>query len=123
YDEYDVFAAATNRPLPYDGGSESGRARTGRPVHVGWEQATAYAEWLSAQSGKTYRLPSESEWEYAARAGTATDYSWGNETDCTNANYAECVLLQTVIVGSYSPNPFGLYDMHGNEKEWVQDCW
>lgn len=120
FDEYDVFAVATNRELPNHGFSErAGRAVVG----ITWDDATAYAVWLSTQTGKTYRLPSESEWEYAARAGTATDYHWGDETDCTKANYAVCVLLSTVLVGSYAPNQFGLYDMHGNASEWVQDCW
>ena len=87
----------------------------------------AYAEWLSAQTGAAYRLPSESEWEYAARAGTATKYSWGNEIGVNRANCDGCGSewdnARTAPVGSFRPNAFGLYDMHGNLWEWVADCW
>ena len=87
--------------------------------------------WLSAQTGKTYRLPSEAEWEYAARAGTTTEYSWGNSINCSQARYGyrredgECSNSDdgTVVVGSFAANPFGLHDMHGNVFEMVEDCY
>ena len=96
-------------------------------INVSWEDAKAYAAWLSEQTGKRYRLPSESEWEYAARAGTETAYSWGNEIGVNRAN---CNVFgtkwsgrRTSPVGSFAPNGFGLYDMHGNVWEWVEDRW
>ena len=91
-----------------------------------WDQAIRYAAWLSSISGKTYRLLSEAEWEYAARAGTQTTYSWGNEIGRGNANCNGCGSRwdnrEAAPVGSFSPNAFGLYDMHGNVAEWVEDC-
>jgi formylglycine-generating enzyme required for sulfatase activity len=98
-----------------------GRGR--RPVvNVSWEDAMKYVEWLSEKTGKPYRLLSEAEWEYAARAGTKTRYSWGEDITPENANYGGNV-DRTTEVGSYAPNPWGLYDMHGNVWEWVEDCW
>lgn len=97
---------------------------------VSWHDAKAYAEWLSGQTGVIYRLPSEAEWEYAARAGAASDYAWGEyEPVCATsarngANFlAEGCAGRPDIVGNYSPNKFGLFDMHGNLWEWVEDCW
>jgi len=79
------------------------------------------------KSGKAYRLPSEAEWEYAARAGTTTVYYWGNEVGRNNANCDGCGSQwdnkQTVPVGSFQPNAFGLYDMLGNAWQWTADCW
>ena len=84
-----------------------------------------YAQWLSEQTGKRYRLPTEAEWEYAARAGTETEYWWGNEMKFGMANYhggdTRWGGKQTSPVGSFPPNPFGLYDTAGNVWEWVQD--
>ena len=122
--EYDRFAEATSRTKPYDW--DWGRGT--RPVtDVSQTDAKAYATWLSAQTGKTYRLPSESEWEYAARAGTETAYSWGNEIGVNRANCDGCGSEwddeQTAPVGSFAANGFGLFDMHGNVWEWVEDCW
>ena len=117
-----------------------GRGR--RPViNVSWEEARGYAEWLSRETGETYRLPSEAEWEYVARAGTETARYWG-ETDaaqCRYANGADAAALQeyphwiaascsdgyleTAPVGSFAPNAFGLYDTLGNVWEWTLDCW
>ena len=124
FDQYDEFAKATGRNLPDDEGFGRGR----RPViRVSWNDAGDYAEWLSQQTGKRYRLPSEAEWEYAARAGTETAYWWGNEMKPGLANCMSCGTgrdsRQTEPVGSFKPNPFGLYDTAGNAREWVQDCW
>ena len=108
---------------PDDRGWGKGR----RPViNVSWNEARQYVEWLSAMTGKTYRLLTEAEWEYAARAGSTTAYSWGDEVGENNANCKGCKSewdgKQTAPVGSFEPNGFGLYDMHGNVSEWVQDC-
>ena len=89
--------------------------------------AVDYAEWLSQQTGKHYRLPTEAKWEYPARAGTETAYWWGNEMKQGLANCMSCGTRkdsrQTEPVASFKPNPFGLYDTAGNVGEWVQDCW
>jgi formylglycine-generating enzyme required for sulfatase activity len=121
-----------------------GFAQTGRePVTcVSWEDAKAYVAWLSKKTGKAYRLASESEWEYAERAGSQTKYWWGaSEADgCLYANGADQSARRkyatwtrasscndghafTAPVGSYRPNAFGLYDMAGNVWEWVEDCY
>ena len=124
FEEYDRFTVVTGRKSRKDEGWGRGR----RPViNVSWEDAVAYAEWLSAQTGERYRLPSEAEWEYAARAGSARKYSWGNEIGHNRANCNACGSQwdgeKTAPVGSFGPNAFGLHDMHGNLWEWVQDCW
>ncbi len=89
---------------------------------VSWEDAKAYTRWLSQKTGKTYRLLTEAEWEYAARAGTSTAYSFGDTITTQQANHSN-TLERTVPVGSYPANAFGLHDMHGNVWEWTQDCW
>jgi formylglycine-generating enzyme required for sulfatase activity len=124
FDQYDEFVKATGRQQPDDEGFGRGR----RPViRVSWNEAVDYAAWLSQQTGKRYRLPSEAEWEYAARGGTETAYWWGNEMKPGFANCISCGTRpdnrQTAPVGSLKPNPFGLYDTAGNVREWVQDCW
>ncbi len=98
------------------------------PVNeVSWYGATAYLDWLSEQTGKRYRLPTEAEWEYAARAGTETKYWWGNEIGTNLANCyssgSEWSGKQTAPVGSFQANPFGLYDTVGNLWEWCADPW
>jgi formylglycine-generating enzyme required for sulfatase activity len=124
FEEYDQFAVATDRQFPRD--EDWGRGRL-PVIDVSWEHAIAYAEWLSEQTGQHYRLPSEAEWEYAARAGTKTAYWWGNEILSGMANYpggrSRSSEEQTATVGSFKPNPFGLYDTAGNVFEWVQDYW
>lgn len=94
---------------------------------VSWNDAQRYVDWLRGQTGQQYRLLTEAEWEYAARAGTNTSYSWGNDIGDGNANCSRCASqwdsVQTSPVGSFKPNSFGLYDMHGNIREWVQDCY
>ena len=136
FEDYDRFVAAAEgwgflktffgkKPeRPGDQGWGQGR----RPViSVNRHDAQAYAAWLSEQTGKRYRLPSESEWEYAARAGTETAFSWGDEIGVNRANCDGCGSRwdnkQTSPVGSFEPNAFGLYDMHGNVRERVEDCW
>ena len=126
FKEYDRFARATGRELPGDQGW--GRGKRKRPViNISWEDAVAYCEWLSEQTSKRYRLPSEAEWEYAARAGTKTAYWWGDVIGRNRANCDGCGSQwdnrQTAPVGSFDPNPFGLYDLLGNVWEWVQDSW
>lgn len=127
FQEYDRFAEDTGRILPNDEGWGRGR----RPViNIGWDDAKAYTQWLSEQTGKHYRLPTEAEWEYAARANTQTLYWWGDDVKQNGkvwANCAECGSewdnLQTAPVGQFPANPFGLHDMAGNVMEFVEDCW
>jgi formylglycine-generating enzyme required for sulfatase activity len=107
--------------------SDSNMGRGTRPViNVSWEHARQYVAWLAKMTGRPYRLLSEAEWEYAARAGTTTAYSWGDELGKNNANCNGCGSewdgRQTAPVGSFAPNQFDLYDMHGNVWEWVEDC-
>lgn len=100
--------------------NDRGWGRGERPViNVSWKDAKSYVAWLSREAGHEYRLLSEAEWEYAARAGTTTKYHWGNRFDSGRANNWS----QTVPVGEYPTNAFGLHDMHGNVWEWVEDCW
>jgi formylglycine-generating enzyme required for sulfatase activity len=96
-------------------------------VCIDWEEAKAYAEWLSDTTGHRYRLPSEAEWEYAARSGSGTRYWWGDHFVAGQANCNDCGSdwddEKSAPVGQFLPNYFGLYDMHGNVEEWVEDCW
>ena len=120
--------------------NDRGWGRGDRPViNISWDDARSYVTWLSRRAGETYRLPSESEWEYAARAGSETKYHFGNAESelCRYGNHADTstdfewrnalcsdgVGNMTAPVGSFRPNAFGLYDMHGNVREWVEDCW
>jgi len=122
--EYDRFARATGRPLPPDNGLD----RETRPVTgVSWDDAYAYTNWLSAQTGAKYRLPSEAEWEYMARAGTSREYWWGRDIGRENAHCFDCQSglrpRQPAKVGFFDANPFGVHDTAGNVAEWVRDCW
>jgi formylglycine-generating enzyme required for sulfatase activity len=123
FEQYDEFAKLTGRELPDDEGWGRGRQPV---IRVSWNDAVAYAGWLSQQTGKRYRLPTEAEWEYIARAGSETTYWWGNEMKQGLANCRGCGSRwdsrQAAPVGSFKPNPFGLYDTSGNVSEWVQDC-
>jgi formylglycine-generating enzyme required for sulfatase activity/tetratricopeptide (TPR) repeat protein len=96
-------------------------------VCVSWNDAMVYVKWLSEQTGKEYRLPTEAEWEYAARAGTETDYWWGNEIGKNRANCdgsgSQWSEKSTSPVGSFKGNRFGLYDTVGNVWEWLADKW
>jgi formylglycine-generating enzyme required for sulfatase activity len=94
-------------------------------INVNWDDVQQYVAWLSKMTDRHYRLLSEAEWEYAARAGTTTIYSWGDEIGKGNANCKGCGSEwdnRSAPVGSFAPNQFGLYDMHGNVWEWVEDC-
>jgi formylglycine-generating enzyme required for sulfatase activity len=106
---------------------DRGWGRGNRPViNVSWLDAKEFVAWLSQKTGQTYRLPSEAEWEYAARAGANTPFWWGRDVGSRQANCRECNTgagQQTQPVGSYNPNPFGIYDTAGNAAEWVEDCW
>lgn len=128
--DYDLFAKATERALPGD--NRWGRGN--RPViNVNWDDAQAYAQWLSKLTGKTYRLPSESEWEYVARAGTSGNHWWGDnaadaagKANCRrgcNSRFSGLFGSKTAPVGSYSANNFDVYDTAGNVAEWTQDCY
>ena len=130
YDQYDACVSAGACAAVKDAGS----GRGSRPVaFVSWNEAVAYAGWLSAKTGKTYRLLSEAEWEYAARAGTTTPFHTGATISPAQANYnatngyaggptGEWRRL-TLPVGSFPANAFGLHDMHGNVAEWVEDAY
>jgi formylglycine-generating enzyme required for sulfatase activity len=121
--------------------SEPGLPVTGThpAVCISWDEARAYVGWLSRRTGKSYRLPTEAEWEYAARAGTQTMYSFGDDVInlCAYARFADLgssfpwggtcrsdiTTFGPIPVGRLRPNPWGLFDMHGNAWEWVEDCW
>jgi len=123
FEEYDKFAQVTGRPLPPD----NGWGRGARPVvNINWYDARAYVDWLSQQTGHKYRLPSEAEWEYVARAGTTTEYWWGNHIGRNQANCEVCGsqwdAVRTAPVGSFGANPFGVHDTVGNVWEWTEDC-
>jgi formylglycine-generating enzyme required for sulfatase activity/uncharacterized caspase-like protein len=132
FDEWDACVSAggcSHRP------NDQGWGRGRRPaIDVSWNDITQqYLPWLSRKTGKTYRLLSEAEWEYVARAGTTTPFWWGSSISTGQANYngnftygggAKGEYRQrTVPVDSFAPNPWGLYNVHGNVREWVQDCW
>ena len=107
---------------------DNGWGRGVRPVvNVSWDDAKRYAQWLSRKTRKEYRLPSEAEWEYAARAGTATAYTWGDQIGVNRANCRGCGSRwdgsKTAPVGSFRANAWGLHDMHGNVLERTEDCW
>jgi formylglycine-generating enzyme required for sulfatase activity len=124
FEEWDQCVASgscTNRP------DDRGLGRGERPVtNVSWHDARAYVAWLSQKTGRKYRLPSEAEWEYAARGGTKTNYWWGRDAGARFANCRECggaPGAQAVASGTFAANPFGLFDTAGNAAEWVEDCW
>jgi formylglycine-generating enzyme required for sulfatase activity/serine/threonine protein phosphatase PrpC len=122
--EYYGFADATGRAKPKSNGWD---IKTHPVVDVTWDDALAYTRWLSKQTDKQYRLLSEAEWEYVARAGTSTPYWWGFKVGANNAHCFDCKsdfsTSKPTKVGSYKPNPFGLYDTSGNVFEWVHDCY
>ena len=127
FDEYELFCKKNNRKIPGD------KMSGNRPVfNVSWQEAKDYTLWLTKQTGFLYRLPTEAEWEYFARAGTDTDYWWGNELvkakdkkearaacDGCGARWGWDAEKSTAPVGSFVPNPFGIYDTVGNVWEWT----
>lgn len=122
--EYDIYAKETARDVPDD----KGWGREYRPViNVTWNDARDYAKWFGQRIGQQCGLPTETEWEYAARARSITDYPWGEDIGEKRANCADCGSkyggVKTSSVGSFDPNLLGVYDMHGNVSEWVEDCW
>ncbi|HBS26928.1 MAG TPA: formylglycine-generating enzyme family protein [Gammaproteobacteria bacterium] len=121
---YDVFAKATGRDLPMD----EGWGRKSRPaINVSYYDAVAYCKWLTEQTGREYKLPSEAEWEYAARADTKTAYWWGDKLGQDHTVCETCGSKwddeTTAPVGRFQPNAWGLHDMLGNTWEWCQDHW
>ena len=107
--------------------ADEGWGRGDRPaINVSWDDVQSFIDWLNNKTNSNYRLPTEAEWEYAARAGTTTKYSWGNSIGHNQANcntyYCGDPWDYTAPVGSFPANPWGLHDMHGNVWEWVQDC-
>jgi formylglycine-generating enzyme required for sulfatase activity len=125
FDEWDQCVA--------DGGcggytpSDRGWGRGRRPViSVSWDDAQKYLSWISDKTGKPYRLLSEAEREHVTRAGTTTPFWWGNTITPRQANYdtdrADATSKKTVPVDSFAPNPWGLYNVHGNVSEWTEDC-
>ena len=116
-DEYAGFARETNRKWEKPEFEQTGRHPA---VNVGFADAVAYAEWLSLRTGLRYRLPSESEWEYACRAGTTAARYWGETFDPKLANNNG---TGTTKVDAHPPNPWGLHDTLGNVFEWVEDTW
>jgi formylglycine-generating enzyme required for sulfatase activity len=123
FEEWDACVAAARCP---DVPDHWGRGRM-PVINVSWHDAKQYVAWLSELTEKEYRLLTEAEWEYAARAGTVTRYFWGDDPRGGNANCNGCGsrwdLQQTAPVGSLEPNAFGLYDTLGNVWEWVEDRW
>src|SRR5262245_5359468 len=127
FDDWDACVGVGGCPRE-GGANDNSWGRKNQPViNVNWDDAQAYVKWLSQMTGKKYRLLSEAEWEYAARAGTKTAFYWGDEIDKKNDNCHRCEnewsKKQTSPVGSFNPNPWRLYDMAGNVWQWVEDCY
>lgn len=130
YEQYDYYVwkkhRAGNTEIAFPNTAKGGRGN--QPVvNVSWLEAVAYTEWLSKQTSQECRLPTEAEWEYAARAGTTTAYPWGDELGSNNANCDGCGSRwdnkEAAPVGSFTANRFGLYDMSGNAWEWTCSSW
>lgn len=128
--EYDYYVwDQQRRGMDVDYPPDQGWGRYRQPVvNVSWDDATAYIGWLNERTGKSYRLPTEAEWEYAARGGkNDTAFPWGNalgegRVNCGDA-FCQDSYPNTAPVGSFAATPFGLHDMHGNVQEWVQDVY
>ena len=124
FEQYNRFVQDTGRARPVD----EGWGRGTRPViNVSWQDAIDYTRWLSEQTGARYRLPTEAEWEFAARSHSNKRFWWGKEVGENHANCFDCggqwSGSQTARVGSYAASPFAVHDMAGNVMEWVQDCY
>lgn len=122
FEQYDLFCEETGRRKPDD----RGWSRSNRPViNVNWDDATAFCNWLSSKTGKNIRIPTEAQWEKAARGTDQRKYPWGNnEPNCAATNYNDCN-GRTMPVGSYpfDVSFYGVYDMAGNVKEWCSDWY
>jgi formylglycine-generating enzyme required for sulfatase activity len=130
YDEFDYYIWTLHRAghadLKYPTTAKGGRGA--RPVvYVSWNDANGFAEWLGKRRHQSCRLPTEAEWEYAARAGKQTAYPWGEKAGSNNGNCKDCGSQwdsdQSAPVGSFQPNGFGLYDTSGNVWEWTCSAW
>lgn len=124
FTQYERFAAATGRKIPDNLYMEK---NTHPVIFVNWDDAFYYAKWLSEQTGQTYSIPSESQWEYAAGAGNRASFWWGYEEEPNRAHCFGCGTgldpRKPTKVGSFPPNKFGVFDTAGNVSEWVRDCW
>lgn len=124
FEEYDYFARKTGRDLPPDNEWERGSQPV---INVSWDDASDYAKWLTAQTGHEYRLPSEREWEYAARAGSNSAYWWGKTLEKNRTNCQSCGSrwdgVSPAPVGSFKSNQFDLNDTVGNVMEWTNNCY
>lgn len=136
FDEWDACVAEGHcGGASLSRGYDEGWGRGRRPViNVSWNDANAYVAWLSNKTGKIYRLLSEAEREYVTRAGTTTPFWWGKSNSADQAQYNSLssygggktrarIANKTLPVDSFAPNPWGLYQVHGNVTEWVEDCW
>jgi len=123
FDQFDAFARATKHALPPDEGWGRGKLPV---INVNRSEIEAFIAWLNTGTKRRFRLPSEAEWEYAARGGSKTLYWWGDEPDPnlanTSLNQGRDTFKTSAPVGSFPANPFGLYDVLGNLWEMVQDC-
>ncbi len=128
FNDYDLYAQAKGLGRPSDKRWGYGE----RPaIHVSWQDAQNYVQWLKLKTGKPYRLLSEAEWEYAARAGSQSAFWWGEENKGVSANcqrgcnseYTTLFRSKTAPIGRFKNNGFGLYDTAGNVAEWVSDCY
>jgi formylglycine-generating enzyme required for sulfatase activity len=124
FEQYAKFCSSTGRLIPADGGWGMGN----RPaINVSWQDAVDFTKWLSEKTGERFRLPSEAEWEYAARGGSKTKFPWGDEIGRNMANCSGCGSewggRGTGPVGTHAPNGYGLYDMIGNVYEWCADVY
>jgi formylglycine-generating enzyme required for sulfatase activity len=128
-EQYSRFAAEQGAAVAGSGWEAPGFKQTTRDpvVRVSWRQANAYVAWLTHKTGKSYRLPTEAEWEYAARGGTTTAFWWGDDAGVDHTVCDDCGSewdgKGTAPVQSFPANPFGLFDMLGQVFQWSADCW
>jgi len=122
FEEYDLYCEDTGVKKPSDEGLGRGKHPT---INISWKDAQNYCKWITNKTSKEYRLPTEAEWEYACRAGTTTKWSFGdNEGELENYAWSSANSnRRTHEVATKKENPLGLFDMHGNVREWCQDDW